>query len=69
MSWVKIQVIQFGFCLFLKGQRGFLKYQDISTGKVVADLRTGLGPCDCMVKNPYNAIINLGHCRGENLMK
>lgn len=41
-----------------------MKYRDISTGKIVAELRTGLGRCDTMTQNPANAIINLGHGNG-----
>ena len=47
-----------------KGNSGHLKYQDTSTGQVVAEHTTKLGRCDCMTQNPYNAIINLGHANG-----
>ena len=48
----------------LQGNCGYLKYQDTSTGKLVSQLRTKLGRCDCMTQNPYNAVINLGHHNG-----
>jgi U3 small nucleolar RNA-associated protein 7 len=41
-----------------------LKYQDTSTGKVVAEHRTRLGKCDTMTQNPFNAIMHLGHSNG-----
>ena len=44
-----------------------MKYQDTSTGRLVSELRTKLGRCDCMTQNPYNAIINLGHYNGGYL--
>jgi U3 small nucleolar RNA-associated protein 7 len=47
-----------------KGNAGFLKYQDVTTGKLVAELRTKLGRCDAMTQNPYNAVIHLGHSNG-----
>ena len=50
----------------LQGNNGYLKYQDTSTGKMIAEISTRLGRCDCMTQNPYNAIINLGHANGES---
>ncbi|CAB3980828.1 probable U3 small nucleolar RNA-associated 7 [Paramuricea clavata] len=60
----RLDFLPYHFLLTTVGQRGFLKYQDVSTGKLVSKIRTGLGPCDCMAQNPYNAIVHLGHCRG-----
>ncbi|EDO36936.1 predicted protein, partial [Nematostella vectensis] len=45
-----------------------LRYQDTSTGKMVAEHRTRLGRCDTMAQNPWNAIINLGHHNGTVTM-
>ncbi|CAG8569866.1 17526_t:CDS:10, partial [Acaulospora colombiana] len=50
--------------ILFKGNAGWLKYQDTSTGKLVAECRTKLGRCDVMVQNLWNAIINLGHSNG-----
>jgi len=47
-----------------KGNSGYLKYQDTSTGSVVAEHRTKLGSCDVMTQNPSNAIMHLGHGNG-----
>lgn len=35
----------------------------------MSELRTKLGPCDCMRSNPQNAIINLGHSNGTVLLR
>lgn len=47
-----------------KGNAGWLKYQDTSTGDLVSELRTKLGPTTAMSQNAYNAIIHLGHSNG-----
>lgn len=47
---------------------GQLHYQDISTGLIVANYRTGLGRTDVMRVNPYNAVIGLGHAGGKVTM-
>ena len=60
----RMDFLPYHFLLTTVGQKGFLKYQDVSTGKLVAKMRTSLGPCDCMAQNSYNAIVHLGHCRG-----
>lgn len=48
----------------MQGNSGFLKYQDTSTGNVVAEHRTKLGKCDVMTQNPATAIMHLGHGNG-----
>ncbi|XP_065646581.1 uncharacterized protein LOC100201145 isoform X4 [Hydra vulgaris] len=60
----RLEYLPYHFLLATVGNCGFLKYQDTSTGKLVSELRTKLGRCDCMAQNPYNAIINLGHYNG-----
>lgn len=42
-----------------------MKYQDTSTGQLVGELKSGLGPCNIMTKNQQNAIIHLGHSNGN----
>lgn len=49
----------------VQGNPGFLKYQDTSTGQLVAEHRTKLGSCDTMAQNKHNAFIHLGHQNGE----
>lgn len=48
----------------IKGQNGYLQYQDTSTGKSVSRLRIPHGRCDCLTSNPYNAVVQLGHANG-----
>lgn len=43
---------------------GVLRYQDTSTGHIVAQHKTKLGPCSVMRHNPHNAVECLGHARG-----
>ena len=38
--------------------------KDVSVGKMVAELRTKLGPCSVMRQNPWNAVLHLGHTNG-----
>lgn len=52
------------FLLTSVGEQGILRYQDTSYGKIVAQFRTKLGPCDAMTHNPQNAITHLGHGNG-----
>ena len=46
------------------GHAGFLQYQDTSTGEIVSQHRTKLGPCQTIRQNPYNAVLHLGHTNG-----
>jgi len=50
------------------GLAGALKYQDISTGVLVADHRTKLGRCENMVQNTRNAVMCLAHYNGSVTM-
>lgn len=42
--------------------------QDTSTGRIVAQHRTRLGPCDVLRHNPWNAVSCLGHANGTVTM-
>ncbi|EEY15493.1 WD repeat-containing protein [Verticillium alfalfae VaMs.102] len=46
------------------GHQRWLKYQDTSTGQIVTELPTKLGPPTAITHNPYNAIIHAGHQNG-----
>jgi len=46
------------------GNTGFLKYHDVSTGQLVSEIRTKLGPTQAMKQNPWNAVMHLGHGNG-----
>ena len=50
------------------GKRGILRYQDTSTGQIVASHKTKQGPCDAMRQNPWNAVMCLGHANGTVTM-
>jgi len=64
----RLEYLPYHFLLCSVGNQGYLKYQDTSTGKLVSELRTKLGRCDCMTQNPYNSVINLGHHNGTVTM-
>lgn len=57
-------MLNFPFFLTYKGNAGYLKYQDVSTGNIVCEHRTKLGAPTSMTQNPHNAIIHLGHSNG-----
>jgi U3 small nucleolar RNA-associated protein 7 len=56
------------FLLTSVGSSGVLRYQDTSTGALVAQHRTRLGPCSVMTHNPWNAVMCLGHANGTVTM-
>lgn len=60
----KLQFLPFHFLLASVGNAGYLKYQDTSTGSIVAEINTKLGPCNTMTQNKFNAILHLGHSNG-----
>src|SRR3954469_8256364 len=41
-----------------------LKYQDTSTGQLVAEIATKLGTPTSLAQNPHNAILHAGHQNG-----
>ena len=48
------------------GTNGVLQYQDTSTGELVSQHRTKLGPCcgAAMRQNPFNSVVHIGHSNG-----
>lgn len=60
----QLEYLPYHWLLASIGNTGYLKYQDISTGQLVAQHRTRLGPCSAMSQNPQNAVIQLGHHNG-----
>jgi len=64
----RLEFLRYHFLLVSTGRGGWLKYQDTSTGELVSEHRTKLGPCDVMTQNPQNAIICLGHGNGTVTM-
>ncbi|XP_020693365.1 probable U3 small nucleolar RNA-associated protein 7 [Dendrobium catenatum] len=65
---LKLQFLDKQFLLVSINKFGQLHYQDVSTGEIVGNYRTGLGRTDVMETNPYNAIISLGHAGGKVTM-
>ncbi|WFD29308.1 putative U3 small nucleolar RNA-associated protein 7 [Malassezia sp. CBS 17886] len=60
----RMEFLPYHFLLATIGKPGYLKYQDTSTGQLVASHRTGLGACATMSQNPLSAVIQLGHANG-----
>mmetsp|Transcript_28817 Transcript_28817/g.46599 ORF Transcript_28817/g.46599 Transcript_28817/m.46599 type:complete len:579 (-) Transcript_28817:19-1755(-) len=60
----RLQYLPYHFLLASIGHGGWLKYQDVSTGDLISEHRTKLGPCGAMVQNPANAVVCLGHGNG-----
>lgn len=60
----RMQFLPYHFLLATVGKAGYLKYQDTSTGQLVASHRTGLGSCATMAQNPLTAVLHLGHANG-----
>ncbi|KAH8553213.1 WD40-repeat-containing domain protein [Umbelopsis sp. PMI_123] len=60
----KLDFLPYHYLLASVGNAGYLKYQDTSTGQLVAEHRTKLGACHVMAQNPYNAVMHLGHGNG-----
>ncbi|CEP60100.1 Utp7p LALA0_S01e03048g [Lachancea lanzarotensis] len=63
-----MEFLPYHYLLATAGETGWLKYQDVTTGQLQAELRTKLGPTTAMAQNPWNAVINLGHSNGTVTM-
>lgn len=61
---MRLDFLPYHLLLVSVGNAGFLKYQDVSTGDLVAEHRTGKGKCECLRQNHTNAIMHLGHGNG-----
>lgn len=61
----QLQYLPYHFILASIGQTGYLKYQDISTGQFITELRTRKGEVKTMCQNKQNAILHLGHHNGQ----
>ncbi|GEQ70513.1 hypothetical protein JCM33374_g4191 [Metschnikowia sp. JCM 33374] len=59
-----LDFLPYHFLLVGAGHSGSLKYHDVSTGVLVSELRTKLGPTQAMKQNPWNAVMHLGHGNG-----
>ncbi|KAI1124087.1 WD40-repeat-containing domain protein [Nemania abortiva] len=60
-----MEFLPYHFLLATIGASGYLKYQDVSTGQLVTEIATKLGPPASMAQNPYNAVCFTGHNNGQ----
>ena len=60
----KMTFLPHHFLLGTVGNQGILRYQDTSTGAIIAQHRTKLGPCKAMCQNPHNGVLLCGHVGG-----
>lgn len=61
-----MEFLPYHWLLATIGTNGVLQYQDTSTGDLVSQHRTKLGPCcgAAMRQNPFNSILHVGHSNG-----
>ncbi|KAK4166663.1 putative U3 small nucleolar RNA-associated protein 7 [Cladorrhinum sp. PSN259] len=59
-----MEFLPYHFLLATLGINGQLKYQDTSTGQIVAEIPTKLGTPVSLTQNPYNAILHVGQQNG-----
>ncbi|KAF8823286.1 hypothetical protein HHX47_DHR10000137 [Lentinula edodes] len=64
VSPTRLEFLPYHWLLASVGTAGYLKYQDTSTGQLVAEHRTALGSCSVLAQNPQNAVLYLGHQNG-----
>lgn len=64
----RLEFLPYHHLLCSIGEAGVLRYQDTSTGAIIAQHRTRLGPCNVMRQNPWNAVLCLGHTNGTVTM-
>eukprot|EP00013_Stygamoeba_regulata_P001729 CAMPEP_0177638632 /NCGR_PEP_ID=MMETSP0447-20121125/5594_1 /TAXON_ID=0 /ORGANISM="Stygamoeba regulata, Strain BSH-02190019" /LENGTH=513 /DNA_ID=CAMNT_0019140611 /DNA_START=165 /DNA_END=1706 /DNA_ORIENTATION=+ len=60
----RLEFLPYHFLLVGVGRAGYVKWLDTSTGQLVAEHRTKLGPCSVMTHNRRNAVTHLGHSSG-----
>ncbi|XP_051121679.1 probable U3 small nucleolar RNA-associated protein 7 [Andrographis paniculata] len=60
----KLQFLNKHFLLTSINKQSQLHYQDITTGVMVGNYRTGLGRSEAMEVNPYNSVVAVGHSGG-----
>lgn len=59
-----LDFLPYHFLLATAGNTGWLKFHDVSTGVLISEHRTKLGPTQAMKQNPWNAVMHLGHGNG-----
>ncbi|KAI3327881.1 WD40-repeat-containing domain protein [Xylariaceae sp. AK1471] len=60
-----LEFLPYHFLLVTLGASGLLKYQDVSTGQLVSEIATKLGPPASLAQNPYNGVCFTGHNNGQ----
>jgi len=60
----KIEFLPYHFLLASVGRSSRVVYQDVSTGSLVASLRSRMGPCSILAQNPKTAVLATGHAGG-----
>ncbi|KAI3742108.1 hypothetical protein L1987_59788 [Smallanthus sonchifolius] len=61
---LKLQFLKNHFLLSSINKFGHLHYQDITTGQMIGNYRSGLGRSDVLQLNPYNSVLTSGHSGG-----
>lgn len=61
----KLEFLPYHFLLATAGNTGYLKYHDVSTGQLISEIRTKMGPTQSMKQNPWNGVMHLGHGNGS----
>ncbi|KDP23960.1 hypothetical protein JCGZ_25348 [Jatropha curcas] len=61
---LRLQFLKNHFLLASINKFGQLRYQDVTTGQMIGNIRTGLGRTDVMQVNPFNGVVALGHSGG-----
>lgn len=67
-SVLRLQFLEKHFLMASINKIGQLHYQDVTTGALVGNYRTGLGRTNVMQVNPYNGVVSLGHSGGTVTM-
>ncbi|KAJ1404725.1 WD40/YVTN repeat-like-containing domain superfamily [Sesbania bispinosa] len=65
---LRLQFLKNHFLLATINKLGQLHYQDVTTGTMVSNFRTGLGRTNVMQVNPFNGVVSLGHSGGTVTM-
>lgn len=59
-----LDFLPYHFLLTTAGHSPMLRYHDVSTGVLVSEFKTKMGPTQAMKQNPWNAVMHLGHGNG-----
>lgn len=59
-----LQFLPYHFLLASVSTHGILRYTDTSTGSMITEIPTKLGPPTSFCQNPHNAILHVGHQKG-----